>query len=295
MRNRGILSLVAVGVLASSLSVGTVKAEGTEFELARKVIERQVEKPLPKGLVDSAALNQLQVEIKGSAKSSDKMGTVSRASSDDNYTIEEEYNDDFDSANRISFEKTTFGQLLPFGDIDVYKVVMPRSGLLLVGGVTDSYAINLGFLATQKDFVENSKLEYLGNEYEDGVGVRAYQAKAGTYYVGVFDLDNEYYINDNTEEDLYAIGTMFIDNVKPSKPTVKRVDDNDKVVKGKAEANSTVTVKVGSKKLGSAKASSNGNYSVKIKAQKKGTILSITAQDKAGNLSSKAITKVVKH
>ncbi|RID86912.1 hypothetical protein D1953_06220 [Peribacillus asahii] len=294
MRNRGILSLVAVGVLAvSSLSVGTVKAEGTEFELARKAIERQVEKPLPEGLVNSAVLNQLQVEIKGSAKSSNKMGTVSRASSDD-YTIEEEYNDDFNSANKLSYEKLMVGQLLPLYDVDFYKVVVPTNGVLLVGGETNSYSIDLLFNAVQKDYVENSKLKYLGYEYENGVQVQGYQAKAGTYYVGVLDLDNEYY-DDNTEEDLYAIGAMFIDNVKPSKPTVKRVDDNDKVVKGKAEANSTVTVKAGSKKLGSAKASSNGNYSVKIKAQRKGTILSITAKDKAGNISSKATTTVVKH
>ncbi|MEH6947264.1 Ig-like domain-containing protein [Bacillus sp. JJ634] len=296
MRNRGILSLVTVGVLASSLSVGTVSAEGTEFELARKAIERQVEKPLPKGLVDSTALNQLQVEIKGSAKSSDKMGTVSRASSEDDYTIEEEYNDDFNSANRISFEKVAVGQLLPLGDVDVYKVVVPRGGVLLVGGQTNSYSIDLGFGAIQKDFVENSNLKYLGYEYdyEYDVETLAYQAKKGTYYVGVIDRDNDY-IDNNTEEDLYAIGTIFIDNVKPSKPTVKKVDDNDKVVKGKAEASSTVTVKAGSKTLGSAKASSNGNYSVKIKAQRKGTILSITAKDKAGNISSKTTTTVVKH
>ncbi|WP_269083732.1 Ig-like domain-containing protein [Peribacillus butanolivorans] len=92
-----------------------------------------------------------------------------------------------------------------------------------------------------------------------------------------------------------SASVTVLDVVPPSKPTVSKVDDNDKVVKGKAEASSTVTVKVGSKSLGSAKAASNGSYSVKIKAQKKGTTLSITAKDKAGNVSSKATTKVVKH
>lgn len=92
-----------------------------------------------------------------------------------------------------------------------------------------------------------------------------------------------------------SASVTVVDVVAPSKPTVKKVDDNDKVVTGKAEANSTVTVKVGSKTIGSAKATSKGSYSVKIKAQKKGTTLSITAKDKAGNTSSKATTKVVKH
>ncbi|WP_255255675.1 Ig-like domain-containing protein, partial [Priestia megaterium] len=60
-------------------------------------------------------------------------------------------------------------------------------------------------------------------------------------------------------------------------------------------ASSTVTVKAGSKSLGSAKASSKGTYSVKIPAQKAGTTLTVTAKDVAGNVSSGATTKVVKH
>ncbi|WHY58680.1 Ig-like domain-containing protein [Peribacillus simplex] len=162
----------------------------------------------------------------------------------------------------------TIGQLLPLHDVDFHKIDDPSSGVLLVAGLSDSYVIDLVFAAVQKDFVTNGNLEYLGSEYENGVEVQSYQAKKGTYYVDV---------------------------IAPSKPAVNKVNNNDKVVTGKAEANSTVTVKSGSKVLGSAKASSMGNYSVKIKAQKKGTTLSITTKDKAGNTSSKATTKVVKH
>ncbi|WP_342542783.1 S8 family serine peptidase [Paenisporosarcina sp. FSL H8-0542] len=85
------------------------------------------------------------------------------------------------------------------------------------------------------------------------------------------------------------------DVVAPSKPTVNKVDDNDTKVTGKAEANSTVNVKVGSKSLGAATADSKGNYSVKIKVQKKGTTITVTAKDKAGNSSQAATFKVVKH
>ena len=81
-----------------------------------------------------------------------------------------------------------------------------------------------------------------------------------------------------------------ISNVKPSKQTVNNVDNNDKVVTGKAEAGSTITVKNG---LGSAKATSKGTFSIKIAVQKAGTKLTITAKDSAGNVSSSASVTVV--
>ncbi|MFJ7931618.1 Ig-like domain-containing protein [Peribacillus sp. NPDC096448] len=295
MRNKGILSLVAVGLFASSLSVGAVKAEGTENGLARKAIERQVEKPLEKGFVDSKTFKQLEKEVNGSqphsVKGSSKMSRMSSSSSDE-YIFETEYNDDFDSADTASYEKGTIGQLLPLNDVDFHKIDVPSSGVLLVAGLSDSYVIDLVFAAVQKDFVTNSNLEYLGSEYEDGVEVQAYQAKKGTYYVGVIDQDNEY-IDDNTEYDIYATATAFVDNVNPTKPTVYKVDNNDKVVTGKAEAYSTVTVKNGSKSLGSAKATSKGTFSVKIAVQKAGTKLSITAKDSSGNVSSSSTVTVI--
>ncbi|MFJ7682064.1 Ig-like domain-containing protein [Peribacillus butanolivorans] len=296
MLNRGILSLVAVGLLASTVSVGTVKAEENENALARKAIESQVEKPLQKGIIDSKTFNQFEKVLKGSQSYSvhrfNKMGRMSSGSSEEDYLIESEYNDDFNSANISSYEKPTFGQLLPLYDVDFYKVEVPQSGVLLVAGETNSYAIDLLFTAVQKDFVENNNLEYLGSEYEDDVEVQAYQAKAGTYYVGVIDTDNDY-VDNNTEEDLYAISTGFVDNVKPSKPSVSKVDNNDKVITGKAEANSTVTVKSGSKVLGSAKATSKGTFSIKIPVQKAGTKLTITAKDSSGNVSSSASVTVL--
>ncbi|MEH7306648.1 Ig-like domain-containing protein [Neobacillus drentensis] len=297
MRNKGVLSLVAVGLLVSSLSVGTVKAEGNEYELSKKLIERQVEKPLQQGIIDSHALNQLEKEVKGSqsysAKSFNKMGAASSSiSSSEDYLIETEYNNDFDSANVTSYEKPTIGQLLPLYDIDIHKVVVPRDGILLVAGGTNSSAIDLGFAVVQKDFVENDNLVYLGSEYEeDGFVYQAYQAKVGTYFVGVLDLDNDYYDN-NTEGDLYAIAPAFIDNVAPSKPSVNKVDNNDTVVTGKVESGSTVTIKSGNTVLATANAASNGVFSAKIAVQKAGTKLAVTAKDSAGNVSASVTVTV---
>ena len=128
MRNKGILSLVAVGLFASSLSVGTVKAEGNENELMKKAIEGQVEKPLPKGLLDSKTFNQLENEVKGSHS---KLGKGYSKMSDDDYIYEVEYNNNFASA---SYKKPTIGRLLPLYDVDFSKVVVPSDGFLLVAG-----------------------------------------------------------------------------------------------------------------------------------------------------------------
>ncbi|RPJ95900.1 peptidase S8 [Rummeliibacillus sp. TYF005] len=75
------------------------------------------------------------------------------------------------------------------------------------------------------------------------------------------------------------------DKIAPSTPKVNTVTSKSTTVKGKAEKGSTVTVKVKSKTIGKAKANSKGSFSVKIKKQKAGTVLYVTAKDKAGNTS----------
>ncbi|WP_066259451.1 Ig-like domain-containing protein [Neobacillus drentensis] len=293
MRNKDFLSLVAVGLLVSTLSVGTVKAEGNEYELSKKLVERQVGKPIQQGIIDSHTLDQLEKEVKGSqsysAKGFNKMGATSSSISGsevDDYMFETEPNDEFDYADDTSYEKLTIGQLLPLYDVDIHKVVVPKDGILLVAGGTNSSAIDLGFGAVQKDFIENDKLVYLGSDYdENGFQYKAYQAKGGTYYIGVIDNDNDLY-DDNTEEDFYVLATGFVDNVAPNKPIVNKVDNNDTVVTGKAEPGSTVTVKRGNTVLATAKAASNRVFSAKIAVQKAGTKLAITAKDSAGNVSA---------
>jgi hypothetical protein len=90
-----------------------------------------------------------------------------------------------------------------------------------------------------------------------------------------------------------AKSIKVLDKIAPAKPRVYYVDSNDKVVRGTAEANSYITIKKGSKVLGTGKTSSKGNYSVKIKAQKKGTVISITAKDKSNNVSSSRVISVL--
>ena len=85
-----------------------------------------------------------------------------------------------------------------------------------------------------------------------------------------------------------------LDKTAPSAPKVNTVTSKTKSVTGKAEANATVTVKVKNKTIGSAKANSKGAFKVTIKAQKKGTTISVTAKDKAKNISKATQVKLKK-
>ncbi|CAG9620328.1 Ig-like domain-containing protein [Sutcliffiella rhizosphaerae] len=76
-----------------------------------------------------------------------------------------------------------------------------------------------------------------------------------------------------------------VDTTPPAAPKVNEVGNNATTVKGTAEKGSTITVKAGSKTLGSRKVKTDGTYSVSIAKQKAGTTLSITAKDAAGNVS----------
>lgn len=80
--------------------------------------------------------------------------------------------------------------------------------------------------------------------------------------------------------------TTVADKTAPKAPVVNTVYSSSTVVKGNTEANATVTVKKGSKTLGSAKASSTGAYTVNITKQSKKTVLSVTVKDAAGNQSN---------
>lgn len=86
--------------------------------------------------------------------------------------------------------------------------------------------------------------------------------------------------------------TTVIDKIAPAIPTVNTVYSTNTTVKGKAEKYSYITVKNGKTIIGTAQTDSKGNYTVKIKRQKRGTTLTITAKDKAGNTSKPRTIKV---
>ncbi|WP_456363317.1 Ig-like domain-containing protein [Priestia aryabhattai] len=301
MKKKGIISLLSVGLLASSLSVGTAQADSNTYEASKKAIEGQLEtnKPLNHNVISPSVLNDFKEKTLNSLKtpksfSAKKSNAASISGSSGSPMYESEPNDDFKIADTLLNDRMTFGQFDDTFDIDFYKVYVSGKGTLLVGGVTDTPSdIDLLFVATEYDYQDHGYLEYLDSEYDDGVEVQEYKVnKAGTYYIPVLDL------NSSETDDVYGISTLFQaeakDTVAPNKPTVNKVDNNDKVVTGKAEAGSTVTVNVGKSRIGYAKASSNGSLSVNIPVQKAGTSLNVTAKDASGNVSKLTYVTVVK-
>jgi Leucine-rich repeat (LRR) protein/putative cell wall-binding protein len=83
------------------------------------------------------------------------------------------------------------------------------------------------------------------------------------------------------------------DVTPPNAPTVHQVTDKSTSITGSAEANSTITVKSGTSVLGTLKINEDGTFSVPIGLQKEGTKLTVTATDKAGNVSEEAILTVI--
>ncbi|MFC7395403.1 Ig-like domain-containing protein [Scopulibacillus cellulosilyticus] len=295
MNKKGILSLIGIGVLASSLSLSPAHAQTHQHKSSKAELQNQVQSKLLKpGYLSSHKINQFnsQSVLKGIQSSKDLKGkrtfNGSGNKNKNDFLTEIEPNDDFTAANTLPLDQTMVGQLLPYYDVDFYKVKVPK-GTLVIGGMTNTSAIDLMYAAVEKDFKDNGNLEILDIEYQDGALFEAWKVnKAGTYYIGAYDDDGL----DNTKNDLYALQAQYIDTAAPDKPAVNKVDNNDKVVTGKAEAYSTVTVKAGGKTLGSAKVSYNGAFSVKIKTQKAGTKLTVTAKDKAGNVSKAATVTV---
>jgi hypothetical protein len=88
------------------------------------------------------------------------------------------------------------------------------------------------------------------------------------------------------------VSVSVLDKTPPAPPKVNSVKSNATVITGKAEPFATITIKFSSIVIGTATAEKNGLFKVKIKKQKKNRILTITAKDKANNVSKITTVKV---
>lgn len=86
------------------------------------------------------------------------------------------------------------------------------------------------------------------------------------------------------------VAIVVADKTAPKAPSVLALKDYDKVMTGKAEANSIVTILSGTKVIKTGTADKNGSFKISLPAQKANTILLITSKDTAGNVST--VTKV---
>nr|WP_249310463.1 Ig-like domain-containing protein [Bacillus sp. FJAT-49736] len=100
-------------------------------------------------------------------------------------------------------------------------------------------------------------------------------------------------------EDAYGntsslVTITVLDKTPPARPTINPIGDNQLYISGKAEKGSNVMIKNGRTNIGKTAADSSGKYKVKLKTRlKTGTVITVSATDKAGNQSSSASTKVL--
>lgn len=82
-----------------------------------------------------------------------------------------------------------------------------------------------------------------------------------------------------------VVSVTVKDKTAPAAPTVYSVTAKTTKITGKAEAYSTIVVKIGGKVIGTRKADKYGKFSITISKQKAGKVVEVVAIDKAGNVS----------
>ncbi|WP_082347336.1 bifunctional 2',3'-cyclic-nucleotide 2'-phosphodiesterase/3'-nucleotidase [Bacillus sp. FJAT-18017] len=87
-------------------------------------------------------------------------------------------------------------------------------------------------------------------------------------------------------------GRIVLDDKAPEAPQVDEVTDQSAKVTGKTEASAFVEVKIGETVLATGTAEENGSFSIEIPVQKAGTVLAVTATDKAKYRSSPVMITV---
>jgi hypothetical protein len=124
------------------------------------------------------------------------------------------------------------------------------------------------------------------------IGTKSYTAKAdtkGNFKVSISQQKAGTKLSitasDTARNVSSAKSITVIDKTAPSTPAVNTISDQSRVITGKAEASSIITVTIGTKKY-TAKTDTKGNFKVSIPQQKAGTRLSVTAKDAAGNTST---------
>ena len=92
-------------------------------------------------------------------------------------------------------------------------------------------------------------------------------------------------VSDNYGKEIDRVELSVSDMTPPAVPIVESVTDKSFIVNGVSEIGSSIAVKTGLNILGTANTNNEGKFSVEIPLQKAGTRLTLTATDRAGNVS----------
>ncbi len=91
-----------------------------------------------------------------------------------------------------------------------------------------------------------------------------------------------------------AASVTVLDVTAPLAPIVNPFTDHDTIISGTTEGNATLTVKLNGIVIGTKQASENGNFYLEIGKQKAGSVLTVSASDKSGNVSAEQKVTVLK-
>ncbi|MEC2056102.1 Ig-like domain-containing protein [Peribacillus psychrosaccharolyticus] len=213
---------------------------------------------------------------------------ANQSKTDDDTRYEEEPNDHFESAN-IHDMKYYISGTIDYDDIDLFKVMVPKSGLYLLAGTTaDGNLLDLGMGIFDENENILKPVDGQNNGKTKGLG---YYLNRGTYYLGVIDL-SDYGLGED-----YLLQFSPLDNstdtTAPNRPKVNQIDDNDTRVTGTAESNSHIWIQAEDDWIGNITTDSKGKFSIKIPRQKAGTHIAVCAIDEAGNQGEFSVQWVI--
>ena len=291
------LDLAAPGedIITTGLNKGYVQAEGTSFSA-----------PLVSGTASALLsvypdLNPLEVQYlieKGTKKLSKSKNGWSKSTGFGRVSASGAFNAEFpslkaDAGNTRSKAKTVkyntaYKDKYDYaGDSDWFKLTVKKKAKVKVtlSGVDNINAV------IWADQYKNGKVVKEKQYNTGGIGKKesfTYWVVPGTHYFEIYDKNNHW-----SQAQKYSFKVTKLDTTPPAVPKANKVTSKSVKVTGTAEKNSKLELKKGKTVLAKGKANSKGKYSIKIKKQKKGTVLYLTAKDKAGN-KSKALKITVK-
>jgi len=226
-------------------------------------------------IVEVTSTRNLTLALSGNANNADNMVAI-------NKTTGKTFSDDVNTSGNFSIDLDT---QIGLNNIDIHAysqnkevalinrnvLVIPKSS---VQGSSDQlYNVKI----KEEDASTETKIEQIPPAKNELI-----QAAAGKN----FEITANLLIK--LQSGATVLDSTIADTFAPDVPVVQTVTSSTTVVKGTAEAGSTVSIKKGIALLSTATAGDDGSFSVTIAAQPAGTILAVTAKDAAGNESSAA-------
>ncbi|MEH7333525.1 Ig-like domain-containing protein [Neobacillus drentensis] len=209
-----------------------------------------------------------------------------------NYLSEVEPNDFVDEADYLPRGDIMLGTFYHDMDLDSFAIEIPQNSTIgIIGAMPTDSLSDIGFVLTDE---YDNIIDPGAAQFDDHLMTAGYNLPAGVYFIRALNI-GEFVTNDE-----YAIAWDYIDQLPsqdvtpPSAPQVDRIDDNDTILTGTAESNSTIEVSTNGGVISSAVTGTDGKFGVYLpNVYPVGTVFNVTATDPAGNTSTVTTVRVV--